>query len=37
MIIFLLGKPNSGKGTQATLLVEKYKLTQIDSGKNLRE
>jgi len=36
MIIFILGKPNSGKGTQALMIDEKYKMTHIDSGKNLR-
>jgi len=36
MIIFILGKPNSGKGTQAIMVEEKYKMTHIDSGKNLR-
>jgi adenylate kinase len=36
MIIFILGKPNSGKGTQALMLAEKHKLYHYDSGTNLR-
>jgi adenylate kinase len=33
----MLGAPGSGKGTQAQLLVERYKLPQISTGDLLRE
>jgi len=36
MVIFLLGKPNSGKGTQALKIVEKYKMVHINTGEELR-
>ncbi|MFH1036891.1 MAG: nucleoside monophosphate kinase [Patescibacteria group bacterium] len=36
LIIILLGKSGSGKGTQADLLVEKFKLDYIGSGDLLR-
>ncbi len=37
MKIILLGAPGSGKGTQASLITEKYKLPHISTGEIFRE
>ena len=37
MRIVLLGVPGSGKGTQAKLMAEKYRVPQISSGELLRQ
>ncbi|MFA6382876.1 MAG: nucleoside monophosphate kinase [Parcubacteria group bacterium] len=37
MNIIILGPQGSGKGTQAELVAQKYKLEHIDMGKTLRE
>ena len=37
MNLIVLGPQGSGKGTQADLLVERFKLEHIDMGKTLRQ
>ena len=36
MRIVLLGAPGSGKGTQATMMAESYKVPHISTGESLR-
>lgn len=36
-VIFILGGPGSGKGTQSKLIQEKYKLHHMSAGDLLRD
>jgi UMP-CMP kinase len=37
LVVFILGGPGSGKGTQSALIQEKFKFVHLSAGDLLRE